>query len=249
MAWAAPPTIVSGTVITSGWANAYVRDNTNYLHDRLDNGQVGSGATLLPVNDSAFTLDSGGGNPFVQFDTGDQLLFTRADNYFHFRFGGVDKAIVGAAGDFAASSLAIDANCKLYSPGAGTIDLLWDSNDYLRYDRATNVWLFVVGGSAIPLAIDGATGKLTGTGFYRSAEVGIANGATANFTHGLGARPSWVGGFYAAVSGTEDSLTSPINVGAGSTGVAITTGGVTSTIVTVSNNSGAGIAARVYAIR
>jgi hypothetical protein len=139
-----------------------------------------------------------------------------------------------------------DGNFVMLKSSATTPLIQFDSTDYYYYDRTANVHHIVIGG--VDKLTVAANGKLTGSGFYRSAEVGIANGATANFTHGLGARPSWVGGFYNSVSGTEDSLTNPINVGVGSTGVAITTGAVTNTIITVTNGSGAGIAARVYAI-
>ena len=37
MAWTAVATVVTGDIITASWGNVYVRDNTDYLKDTIDN--------------------------------------------------------------------------------------------------------------------------------------------------------------------------------------------------------------------
>jgi hypothetical protein len=248
-----PSSYPANHVVTSAEYNRDVLQNGLYLQGLLDG--TGSDAVSFPTtaffsNDANFVmLKSSATTPLIQFDFTDYYYYDRTANVHHIVIGGVDKLTVAANGDVTAAGALIasgDASFSLFKSGGVTPLIQFDTNDYYSYDRSANTHNMAIGG-VNKLTID-ANGKLTGSGIYRSAEVGIANGATANFTHGLGARPAWVGGFYNSVSGTEDSLTNPINVGVGSTGVAITTGAVTNTIITVTNGSGAGIAARVYAI-
>jgi hypothetical protein len=86
--------------------------------------------------------------------------------------------------------------------------LTFDTGDVLAYNRTNNQWLFVSGGIG-SLTIDGATGKLTGAGFYDSGEVAVTNGSAITVSHGLSARPRFVKIYKATASGTADSKTIP----------------------------------------
>lgn len=145
MPYSAPRTWVANvTAITAAALNTDLRDNLNYHQGLLDG--TGSGNVTVPdaliVDDTNLRLFMSGGNPWLQ----------------------------------------------------------WDATDFLVYNRASNLLILQIGGSNV-LLVDSA-GKLTGTGFYASSITTIANTVNGTFTHGLGARPRFIGGFRAAVGVT-----------------------------------------------
>lgn len=103
-----------------------------------------------------------------------------------------------------------DANLYIQLQSSNPV-FSFDANDYLTYIRATNLWQLNIA-STLVLQADG-NGSLTGKGFYASSEVAIANGAGANFAHGLGARPRFVMGWYHSSTGGPYTL--PVTPGPG----------------------------------
>lgn len=86
-----------------------------------------------------------------------------------------------------------DGNFALYKLAGGPI-FVFDSNDYIYFDRASNYWQFVIDG--LQKYLLDSNGKITGAGFYDSGNVTITAGASQTFTHGLGAQPRFVGGVH-----------------------------------------------------
>lgn len=144
-----------------------------------------------------------------------------------------------------------DANFALSFPGAGLPQITFDTgSDYLRYSRATNQVIFAIGG-ALPLFFD-ATGKLSGTGFYASGAASLASAGTASLTHGLGARPRFVWGWFNTTSlaaAADTSSTANFTIRDDQTpGTTVYWFDCTNTTLRITNNTGVTAYYTVYAM-
>ncbi len=124
--------------------------------------------------DAQFYMSLAGGvNPFLNFDTNDNLVYDRAVNTLYYTVGG---AII-----WATSATAFSINGALSTTGAiaasgpisrdtqfymdlsgGSPVLILDSGDYLAYNRGTNRYSFLVAATEI-LGIVAAGAAVTGT--------------------------------------------------------------------------------------
>ena len=198
MAWTAPATAVTGDIVPASFWNTYGRDNLSYLKGLLD-GTGGAITVTVPdrlqvANDANFSLYKAGSSPLLLFDTNDYCIYDRGTNTLSFVVGGATRALFDSAGKITSvgpMNPANDATFSLYMLGGGPI-VLFDTNDYLYYDRASNYWQFVIGGLQ-KLVID-ANGKFTGVAFYDSGAVTVASGATVTMSHGLPAQPRFFTG-------------------------------------------------------
>lgn len=91
------------------------------------------------------------------------------------------------------------------------------------------------------------TGKLTGAGFYDSANFTIAGGATGTLTHGLGAKARFVIGYHDNASGSPTLVDMPIAGFDAPAGARRFTSCGAATIA-VLNGGGSTIIARVFAM-
>jgi hypothetical protein len=81
---------------------------------------------IYPGNDGSFALYKGGGNPIVNVDTGDYMVYDRTANIYGFLIGSSYKAQIRSNGDFWADAGVI-ANGNVYA-GNGAAYLQNDGN-------------------------------------------------------------------------------------------------------------------------
>lgn len=128
--------------------------------------------------------------------------------------------------------------------------LLFDSGpDEIAYDRTNNLYAIKVAG-ANALTID-STGKLTGAGFYDSGAVSIAAGVSTDFSHGLGARPRFVRGWFSTVGSADladGSTAQTPNILVGGSAADVRFSYSTNTVSRVTNGLGVTAWVRVFAM-
>lgn len=215
MAFTAPATVVSGSVITSAYGNQQIRDNIAYLKAVQDGtlpGQIPAAALTNPL---LMPEVAGGGYRY-----GARAVFTSNN--------GITQ---------------VNNNCRWTGTGYYVddlsrpawlmeigIDQLGSTDEFAVYrsPAGTNPCVF-----GLLFRVDG-TGKLTGAGFYDSGEFALASGASTTLIHGLGAKPRILGGYLSAVAG-EVAGTAPTQLLDASTTVSVT--GVSSTQITVYNGA------------
>lgn len=123
--------------------------------------------------------------------------------------------------------------------------------DSFAYIRATNLFQWIVA-AALIMQLDSG-GKLTGAGFFASAETAITTGATATIAHGYGtvAGPRFVDGVYASGTGVRPDVPldhhSSTLAGRGTVRLAKYEDNTGS--INVTNDTGATVYVTVFAIR
>lgn len=156
----------------------------------------------------AHDIDNGASVPAF-FDLGTD---SAGGGYIGLGTGGVERLTIGATGDVdvpagflrarkngAYTYAGGDGLVTGWNKSAGSAEVNWYNDRTLPgVAFAWSVWT----GSAWRdvLTVD-SSGKLTGFGIFRSAEVAIAAGAASNIAHGLGVIPSLVWGKYGSTSG------------------------------------------------
>jgi hypothetical protein len=140
---------------------------------------AGGVSTNLPLAAPTISVDATffqtlvSGSPRVQFDTNDNLAYDRTANTYTFNIGGTaalgiaSGAVVlgtgvvlnAASPAFTGTATFGDANYGLVLTASATKPhLVFDSgNDYLEYDRGSNLFNFVIGGSTA-FSVGGAGG-------------------------------------------------------------------------------------------
>lgn len=122
MAWTSPRTWVANvTAITALALNTDLRDNLNYLKGLLDGtgaDNVTVPANLRIANDAAFELFLSGGNPWLELDTDDALVYNRASDIFLVRIGGTNVLQVASNGKLIGSAF-YDSGQITAASGAG----------------------------------------------------------------------------------------------------------------------------------
>lgn len=86
-----------------------------------------------------------GSTPFIAWDSGDSISYTRSANTFNFNVGGTPKMSLDGNGVVAATQFQMDANYYSYV-SSGTPIINFDTGgDYLAYDRGNNLYAFYIG--------------------------------------------------------------------------------------------------------
>jgi phage baseplate assembly protein gpV len=118
-------------------------------------------AGKLTVGDTNFgAVFNGGTQPFIAFDSGDYLQYTRANNTLTFNVAGSAVVTMSAAGG---GTLSVGDGNNAWGINGGMPTLQFDVGDYLQYDRAANKFNFFVGGTKVA-SIDGSGNmRLLGT--------------------------------------------------------------------------------------
>lgn len=152
----------------------YSRSSDEYLFMVGSSAQLvvsGGGAqvsNVFTVGDGNFRMSLNGGAPYVEFDSGDALLFNRGTDTYNLTLGNSTQLSVTASGTFVANILAVgDSNFGMSLNGGGQPISYFDSGDFLGYVRASNIFNFVIGGAS-KATIDG-NGVVEATQFQADA--------------------------------------------------------------------------------
>jgi phage baseplate assembly protein gpV len=118
-------------------------------------------AGKLTVGDANFgAVFNGGTQPFITFDSGDYLQYTRANNTLTFNVAGSAVVTMSAAGG---GTLSVGDGNNAWGINGGMPTLQFDVGDYLQYDRAANKFNFFVGGTKVASIDSSGNMKLLGT--------------------------------------------------------------------------------------
>ncbi len=202
--WTSPRTWVANvTAITASALNTDIRDNESYLKEVIagTNSDKVPGPALssaLAIPGTATVTNNGNGHDFsVGPDTAsrysrmftiDGLLYVTNNAYWD-----------GAAWQRDSTSypswlMLLGSNTPSASVNSWTIQYAASASGAITWTTR--------------LGLDTA-GKLTGAGYYVSAEQTITSPNTVTVSHGLGAKPRFVSVFHASASGAESAATTP----------------------------------------
>lgn len=87
-----------------------------------------------------------GGNPILNFAPNDTLGYNRSGDRLFLNIGGVERFAVTAADGALVPRLTLGTDAYL-ALASGTVILNADASDYLDFNRASNTWAIVVGGT------------------------------------------------------------------------------------------------------
>lgn len=87
-----------GDVFTETMWDVYLRDNLNGHKSFAEGSAPFPGASQAFGNDANFALNYNSGNPLLQFDSTDFLLYARGGNEYGFYVGGAKKFSIDANG-------------------------------------------------------------------------------------------------------------------------------------------------------
>lgn len=167
----------------------------------INGGPLSVAGAVYPAADNNFRLDKLGDDPTIAFDVGDTISYSRAgdtlnfniDNAVKFSLTGSTATAFGnllATGDVVAGN---DTNFRLTLTGSQFPHLLFDVNDYLEFDRGSNLFNFVIGGSAVFTI--GNTGGITTPSVVTTGSSGfLCAPDTANNKGGITMCPATVAG-------------------------------------------------------
>jgi hypothetical protein len=117
--------------------------------------------SLLFAVDSQFIMKLLSTNPAINFDANDYMEYDRSTNELKTNVSSTLSQTVGDGYTLAPIVQATDAAFNLQVSGSDAI-LQFDTNDYIRYDRSNNEFLFHIGGNAMFLVKNFGTLHLAG---------------------------------------------------------------------------------------
>jgi hypothetical protein len=121
---------------------------------------------LLSVGDGNFAMNlAGGGIPTVQFDVGDFIQYNRTTNAYSFNVGSVSKATLDGSGNFSCTgSVQPSADPSfLLQMTSGNPQIICDTGDSIKYDRAANKFYFIIGNTNVASIDSSGNLKIAGT--------------------------------------------------------------------------------------
>ena len=164
------------------WMN-WLQENTydwlTWVDERVADGDTSDdtalvnptgGAELLHVSavdglrlqgEAAFRFFFDGTDPFVYFDATDYLQYDRSANQYLFKIGGSDEAVLESG----KLTLFGETDYQIYFDGVDPW-LVFDTMDYLQYDRSTNEYLFRIG-AATKLSLGSTDASFFGEADFR----------------------------------------------------------------------------------